>query len=398
LDSPILGNENKNSSKSIVVLGAGVAGIKIVKALQGKLPDSWRLVLIEENDYHQYLYKIHEVCNIKFNKEDIIVPLKKIIDANLIDFKQMKIESVNTSKSLVFTDRGSIPYDILAIGLGSHPAYYNIEGIQEHSLTLGSFEQALEIRIKILELLNKAKETGIPLKIVIGGGGFSGVELAGELIELLRVRYEEDGVVFPDKLVTIVEALPYILPGWDKDLSLLAQNYIEKMGGEIIFSNPVKKVEKNYLEMSSGQILEYDVLIWTGGVGYDPACGLDFEINNRRIVIDEFCRAKDQEKIYVAGDSACAVDSDGRPQPPTAHIAMVQGEVVAHNILSHIKGKPKKKYKFERVGEIITLGRSNALGDLFGFKFKGILARFLKKMVHYWYVNSIGGFRLLLWE
>jgi NADH dehydrogenase len=158
----------------------------------------------------------------------------------------------------------------------------------------------------------------------------------------------------------------------------------------------VVQVKEDLLVMRSGLVLEHDLFIWTGGVEHDPACGLGFDVNGRRIAVDEFCRAIGHEKVFVADDSACAVDSGGQPQPPTAHIAMAQGGVVAHNILSKVRGSRMEGYRFEKAGEIVTLGRSNAVGVLFGFKFRGVLARLLKKMVHYWYVNTIGGLRLLL--
>jgi len=385
------------SPKSVVVLGAGVAGIKIVKELQGRLPGAWRLVLIDENDYHQYLYRIHEVCNVKFREEDILVPLEKIIDMDKTDFRRVKVESVNPGRGLVITDEGEMSYDLLAVCLGSHPSYFDIEGIRGHSLTLGSYEQALEIRSRILQLFTEAKETGAPVKIVIGGGGFSGVELAGELLDWLPRLYEENGLVHPERLLTVVEAFPSILPGWEKSLSVEAQRYLEERGAEFVFNDPVIRVKEDRLKTGSGLTLRHDLFIWTGGVEHDPACGLGFDINGRRIAVDEFCRALGHTDVFVAGDSACAVDSGGQPQPPTAHIAMAQGGVVAHNILAQVRGGRMKEYRFERAGEIVTLGRSHAVGVLFGFKFRGVSAKLLKKMIHYWYVATIGGLRLLLW-
>ena len=391
-----MNNNEKETQKTIIVLGAGVAGIQIVQKLQNNLPEPWRLVLIEENDYHQYLYKIHEICNNEYNINDIKVPLCQIINMEKIVYKQETVESIDQQKSLVITNKSTIHFDVLAVCLGSHPIFYNIEGLEEHSLTLGNFDQALKIRAKVIGLVDKVQETKIPLKIVIGGAGFTGIELSGELTELLRVKYEEYDVSIPSNILTIVEAFPSILPGWDEELSLEAQNILERKGVDFILNNPVMKVEENKVVLQNGCILENDVFIWTGGVGYDPACGSTFEALSRRLVVDEFCRVKDNTRIFVAGDSACAIDSFGNFQPPTAHIAMSQGNVVGFNIRSLILGKPMKKFDFKRVGEIVTLGRSNAIGELFGFKFKGITAKIMKKIIHYWYVTSIGGYRLFL--
>jgi NADH dehydrogenase len=353
------------------------------------------LVLIDENDYHQFLYKIHEVCNKEYEEKDILVPLEKIIDMSKIDFKQTTVKSVNVEKKVVETQNGEEPYDILAVCLGSHPSYFNIEGAQKYSLTLGSFEQAKQIRAKIIELFEKSEGTEESIKIVIGGGGFSGVELAGELAEWLPVLYEKYSIQKPDTLVTIIEALPTILPGWDEKLCLEAQEILERKGVELILNDPISSVSEHSVEIKSGLVLNPDLFIWTAGVEGDPACGYDFEIKGRRIRVDEYCRAVDFKNIYVGGDSACAVNHEDVPQPPTAHIAMEQGNIIAHNILAQLRGDQLRKYEFDRVGEIVTLGRTHAVGDLFGLRFRGFLAKLMKKMVHYWYLHSIGGIKLL---
>jgi NADH dehydrogenase len=312
------------------------------------------------------------------------------------EFRQAKVVSVDPGRGLVVTDEGEMGYDLLAVCLGSHPAYFGIEGLREHSLILGSYEQAMGIRSRVLELFREARATGAPVRIVIGGGGFSGVELAGELLDWLPHLYGENGVPPPGKLLTVVEAFPSVLPGWEEGLSVEAGRYLEDRGAELVLNDPVTRVWEDRLETGSGLVLEHDLFIWTGGVEHDPACGLGFEVNGRRIAVDGFCRAAGHMEVYVAGDAACAVDSGGEPQPPTAHIAVAQGRVVARNVLAQVRGGRLEEYRFERAGEIVTLGGSYAVGVLFGFKFRGTLARLLKRLVHYWYVATVGGLRLLL--
>ena len=162
------------------------------------------------------------------------------------------------------------------------------------------------------------------------------------------------------------------------------------------FQLSVYGLREKRIELKSGKILEPDLIVWTGGVRGDPACGLDFDIKSRRIVIDEFCRVLGYDNIYVAGDSACATNDTGQPVPPTAHIAMVQGDIVSYNVESSLLGGTMKPYKNRHIGEIVTLGRTNAIGELYGIKYVGLLAKIMKKIVHLWYVYSIGGISLLL--
>jgi NADH dehydrogenase len=380
----------------IVILGAGVAGLRVAQRLGPRLdPSEANIIMIDENDYHQYLYRIHEICNLEYEEKDIIVPFSRILSKG-IDLRQASVQGIDTEGKIIITNKGDIPYDKCVIALGSHVTHFGIEGLEENSMTLNSFEAAKNIRARIYELFEKASETGIIPKILIGGGGFTGVELAGELCDSIPVLCERHGLEPSSNGITIVEALPSILPGWNEKQIILAQKTLRSKGVELILSDPVNRVSRNRVELKSGRIVEPDLFVWTGGVRGDPACGLDFQIKGRRIAIDDYCRAEGFEDVFVAGDSACAVNpGEGRPMPPTAHVAMVQGTTVAHNIVATLRGTPMKKYVYYRAGEIVTLGRTNAVGDLFGIRFSGFIATFMKKVVNWWYLQLIGGFSLL---
>ena len=389
---------NVQEPKKVVILGAGVAGLRVAQRLDKRTdPETARIILIDENDYHQYLYRIHEVCNLEHEEEEIIVPLSLLLRGRAVEFVQASVKTVAPARKIVETTNGEQPYDILVIALGSHVAYFDIEGLEENSMTLNSYEASKMIRARIRELIEEAEGSGLLPNIVIGGGGFTGVELAGELTDCLPILFERHGLESQGNWVTVVEAMPTILPGWDEKQVLRTQEFLQSRGVNLILNDPIVEVSPDRVKLKSGTVLELDLFIWTGGVRGDPACGMDFEIMSRRITIDDYCRAQGFDDIYVAGDSACAVDGQtGRPMPPTAHIAMVQADIVTHNITATLKGGEMKKYVFDRAGEIVTLGRTNAVGDLFGVKFSGWLAKFMKKVVHWWYLHSIGGFSLLL--
>jgi NADH dehydrogenase len=384
-------------STRIVILGAGVAGLRVAQRLERRLkPSEAQIILIDENDYHQYLYRIHEVCNLEYKDKEIIIPLSRVLGER-VEFLQASVQDIDTRKKIVISDKGDIPYDLCVIALGSHVTYFGIEGLEENTMILSSFDMAKCIRDKIHELFEKASETGNPPEILIGGGGFTGVELAGELSDCIPILYEKNNLEYSGTCVSIVEALPTILSGWNEKQVLLAQKVLKERDVELLLNDPVSRMTNNKVVMKSGKIYEPDLFVWTGGVRGDPACGLGFQVKGRRISIDDYCKAEGYEDIFVAGDSACAVDLDsGRPMPPTAHIAMIQGNIVAENIIAKLNESPMKKYVYKRAGEIVTLGKTNAVGDLFGFKFSGAFAMFMKKVVHWWYLHSIGGFSLLL--
>ena len=105
-------------------------------------------------------------------------------DVPQVEFKKAVVTNVDTKRKVVVTETGEEPYDVLIITLGSHPAYFNIPGIRENSLTLGSFSEAQVVRARIYALLEKAEKTGKAPEIIVGGAGFTGIELTGELTGL----------------------------------------------------------------------------------------------------------------------------------------------------------------------------------------------------------------------
>jgi NADH dehydrogenase len=381
----------------VVILGAGVAGLRVALKLESQIrPEKAQIILIDENDYHQLLYRIQKVCNFEYEEKDVVIPISRLIQGKKIEYKKMKIKSVDPENRIVITDVGDVTYDYLVVALGSHVEFFGIDGVEKNSLNLNSFESAKLIRTQLEELFSKFNEFDHAPKIVVGGGGFTGVELAGEISDWIEKIYQKEESNEKKPILTLIEATPSVLPGWNNDLINDVQDFLEARNIKLILNDPVVKVSSNEIELKSGLAVDGDLFIWTGGVRGDPACGINFTFKKNKILIDDFCRAQGFENVFVAGDSACTTDDTGRVMQPTAHIAMEQGDIVAHNIQSFIEGKEMKKYEYTRIGEIVTIGKSFAVGELYGIKFTGVLARILKKFVHLWYLRSIGGFSLML--
>lgn len=387
-----------NNTNRIVILGAGIGGLRVALELEKKLHSKrGKIVLVDENNYHQYLYRIHEVCGLEYEEKNIIVPLSKLIDGKNIQFKNLKVESIHTKRKFVETSRGVISYDILVIALGSHPTFFRVKGAEERSRVLNSFRSAKRIRYAVENLFKRAEGSGRLPKIVVAGGGFTGTELAGEFIDWLPVLVQRYNLPVREVLATIVEAMPNILPGWKQELSEKAQEVLNSRGIKIILGDPISTVLEDGLVLKSGRKVESDLTIWTCGVECNPVCAFQFEMASGRIKIDDYCRAIGFKEVYVVGDASCAIEAKtGLPLPPSAHIAMVQADIVSINIHASLTGGEMKRYVGNQVGEIVTLGRAYALGELLGFKLYGFLAKVMKRFIHWWYVRSIGGIRLLL--
>ena len=231
--------------KDIVILGAGVAGIRAALDLEKKIDSRMgRVVLVDENDYHQYLYKIQEVCNKDYEEKDIIVPISRLIKGKKIEFIKASVRTVDPERRVVKTTGGEMTYDILVIALGSHVTYFGIEGLEENSLALSSFEAAKEIRSRIEELFKEAERTGAPPNIVVGGRGFTGVELAGEIADWYPILCRAHNIVNPQYYASFVEMMPKILSGWDEGLVLNGQEVLSEIGIQLVLNDAVTRVSE----------------------------------------------------------------------------------------------------------------------------------------------------------
>lgn len=430
-------------ASKIVILGAGVTGLRIALNLNRKLPlKKEKIALVDRNDYHQLLYHLQKVCNESYREDEIVVPLKRLLRGNRIDFHKTEVLSINPSEKVVHTDSGDMDFDILVIALGSETNYHGLEGVQEHSLALDSYENAKKMRYAIESVFVEAAKRKRNPRIVIGGAGMTGVELMGEVAdwydllnreshERINEKYkictafneepefldEVDSYTPEDltkKHITLITNGKGIIPSWDRNLVGKGEDKLEELGVDLCFNSCIDSADDDYVYISSSRDkyladrlkIPYDLFIWSCGVkgntvATTPSCwpssDWKFKTKQGRIEVDEYCRAKGYDEIYVGGDCAYVTDDEGRPKSPTAHIAMEHADVIAHNIVASINEKRLKPYKFSHMGEIVTIGRTFAMADLFGFKFTGPLAKLMKKVVHWWYIHSIGGFRPTIW-
>ncbi len=384
--------------RRIVVLGAGVAGIRFILDFEPKVKSlgNVKITLVDQYDYHQYIHKLHEVAGGRSEPKEIVVPIKWLIRDKNVEFKQAKVESIDIEGKMVNTDKGNIQYDILVIALGSQTCYYGIKGLEKNSLGLKSVVESYQIRKKVDEIFESARERDKPLTFIIGGGGYTGVELAGEFAEYFPPLAEKYGVDPEDIKLIIVEAMDTILPEWGPKVTEGAMEILRSKGVNVMLNQPIVKADGRGITVKNGEKISADLLVWTGGVEGVTVCPAFDYGNSKRVLISNICEATNAPDVYAIGDCAFVCDvSTNEPFAPSAHIAMEQASFLAKNLYAQIVGKPQKDYVPKHLGEIVSIGREHAVGSLWGIQLKGWIARIAKKMIHIGYVYSIGGVRLM---
>jgi NADH dehydrogenase len=364
----------------VVVLGAGYGGLMTAVKFEEKVKrlEDVEIVLVDRNDFHQYLHLAYEIVTGVKKPSDLTMPLSELLENRKIQFFQGNVSKVDLDEKTVITDKGNVPYDELVIALGSEPDYHHIKGAHENSFCVDSVEAAAQIKDK-LKTMEKEKQPNI----VVGGGGFTGVELAGEIVDEFNC------------CVTVLEGSNTLVPSWNKpEFSKKIAEVLADMGSKLILGKFISEVKPDSIMLNDGSQIEYDLFIWAGGVqGSQVVSSSGLRMGkNGRVLINEFCEAVGFPGVYVVGDCALVVDSDtGAVLPQCVEIALQQAEVVAQNLYADVTQRERTAYVPKFSGLILAIGERYGIGQVLGVKVEGRLAQTIKRIIHLRYVYEIAG-------
>lgn len=345
--------QNSQEKQHIAILGGGFAGISAALSLNQYLEseDKYEIIVIDKKDfqlYHAALYEAatteHGLVEAKKVKRTLTIPYSQIFGKTKVKVFKGYVERIELNDGKIITDSRIIYFDYLLIALGSIADFYGIESIAQYGFTLKSLEDAIMVRNRVEDLITK-KDSG---RIVIGGGGFAGVEFAAELYNLVRHECQHHNKNFDNYKITIVEGATTYLPGLSEKVSSIVSKRLQQVGIEGRFSTLLTEAGKDYVMLNNKEKMECDLLIWTGGV---RSCRLpvdtDLERDKKdRTNITEFLNLKNFRNVFLAGDNGCFTDpKTKKPLPQTAQEAIHQGKHAAKNIYRLIKSKMLLPYQ-----------------------------------------------------
>jgi len=391
----------------IVILGAGYGGLYTALKLENLLEKrkNCEILLIDRNEHHQLKTELHEVAAAKKSPETVTIPIKNILKHRRIGFLKAEITNINFPWKTVTTANGEVKYDKLVIALGSQTEFFGIPELEEHTLTLTSIKDAYNIKRHIRNMFiqaTKIKDKNArraTLTFVIGGGGFTGVELATELADYLARLSKEQGISQKTPHLVLVEAGSRILPGFDVKLANKALHVIKSKGIKLMLKTPVVAFDGDTIQLKTNQEIRTKTLIWTGGVRANALiAGSGLKCGPRgRAVVNPFLESVDYAGVYLVGDNSLVLDTaTGRPLAPTAQLALQEAETAAYNIYAELTGKRRRRFKPKIVGQFVSLGGHQAVGWIWRFRVSGVLAWLLKRLSVFRYLNLIGGPKLMI--
>lgn len=383
--------------KHIVVLGGGFAGVATVHNLRKKFSKGEaKITLIDKRSYHLFTPSLYEVATSEEPKGNIAFPFTELFDKK-VTFIKAQVLSVNPKEQTIKVKDGEeIPYDYLVLALGSEPAYYHIPGLKEYSITLKSLQDAVIMRNKIMNMCCKEGECKRKVQVVIGGGGFSGTELAAELLTY-KSKLARQHHLSPSCLeITIIQGSNRLLNELDERVSKLAEKRVKGRNVHFAFGGHIAKVTDTSVFTDNNNVYPYDILVWTGGVeGNQLAQKSNLPVNKRgQVVVNDFLQIEGFKNVFAVGDNAQFIDKKSQhPVPTVAPVAEDEGKVAAENIIRSIKGDALIAYKYFHFGYVVPLKGRYAVAQLTGgLHFDGVLGWALQQIVLLRYLLGILSF------
>ena len=378
--------------KQIVIAGGGFAGIAAGLSLTKRLSkQKAKIMIVDRNPFHLFTPSLYEVATSEEPQKNVAIPFKEIF-GNKVEIITGEITSINPKTQNIKLKDSEISYDYLTLALGSEPAYYDIAGLLQYSLPLKTVTDAIKIKDSIHKLYDLKAPKNEMVNIIIGGGGFSGTELAAELTEYVH-KLSKEHKMSPSLIkVFIIQGSDKLLKELDEHVSSVAEKRLRKMGAEIIFGSHIKEVSQNKLKTDKNQEFLFDLLIWTGGVRANVLLSKSgFAVNKGgQVLVDQYLQTEDHKNVFAVGDIAEFIDPiSQKPVPGVAQVAEEEGKIAGENILRILKNEPLIPYKFRHFGYVIPLRGRFAVFSSGNLHISGFIGWLIQQFVFLRYLLGI---------
>jgi NADH dehydrogenase len=385
------------AQKKILILGGGFAGVYAAQRLERLLaPADASICLINRENYFVYQPMLPEVISGSINFTDIVSPIRRLCPRTQLILRE--VEEIDLERRIVTVSPGFRPrrlevsYDYLVICLGTVTNYYGMPGLMEHALPFRTLVDAVSLRNRVIRSLEEADVVQEPelrkqlLTFVVGGGGFSGVEVIAELNDFVRAVARNYGRILPEEIrCVLVHSGERILPEMSRPLAEFAQRLLARRGVEILLKDRLAGATSGKAILKSGLEIPSNTIVSTVPSAMPAVLDrLNCEKDKGRLLVDGNLALKGYEgAVWSIGDCASIRTVSGNQAPPTAQHAIREATVVAANISAEIKHKDTRTvFAFEGLGKLGALGHNSAVAEVFGVPISGFAAWLMWRSIY----------------
>ncbi|MGF1535035.1 MAG: NAD(P)/FAD-dependent oxidoreductase [Elainellaceae cyanobacterium] len=364
------------SSPRIVILGGGFAGLYAALKLDEL---AWEqkptIILADQRDRFVFAPLLYELISGELETWEVAPPYVDLLANTCVQFQQLTVSGVAVDTKLVyFQDAEPIPYDYLLLALGGETPLDIVPGAAEHALPFRTVEDAYRLKqaLQQLEASNRDR-----IRVAVVGGGYSGVELACKLSDQLGERGR----------VRIIEMSDEIL-GHSTDFNRdAASKALEERQVWVDLETKVTQVEADSISLEYRQQVDtipVDVVLWTVGTKVtEVVTYMPLEKNDRqKLLTTPTLQTPNHPEIFALGDVAEVYDSSGDRVPITAQAALQEAQFAAWNIWASATNRPLLPFRYQHLGEMMSLGVDNATLTGLGITLDGPMAHVARRLAY----------------
>ncbi len=393
--------EPEEIALEVAILGGGFTGVHCAQSLAKSAgPDlASRCGIISDQNYMVFQPMLAEVAGSSISPRHVVNPLRLLcrgigaycgtVTAIDLEKRQLEISAGDFSRNF------RMSFKHLVLSLGAEIDLRRVPGMPEHALLMQNVGDAMILRARIISRIEEANIELDPVRrrslltFVVVGGGYSGVETAGELLDLLHSMVGFYARISAEDIrVILVHSREYILPTMDRDLSQYAMEKLRERGLELVLGRRVRAMTATRVYLDNGTHIETTTTVSTVGnaphriiAGLCRRYGLPNEKNRLRVGAD--MRVEGFDFLWAAGDCALVPRSGEEGYcPPTAQFAMRQGTLLGKNLHRAIQGLPTRPFRFRGLGELASIGHHTAVANVMGIRMSGFLAWFMWRTVY----------------
>ena len=398
------------NKKKIVILGGGFAGVECARRLESEFgtDSEVELVMVSEDNFLLFTPMLPQVASGMIETRHIVLPIRTICKKT--KFYEGRVKNIDPYGKLVTLwgtgDKRSISihYDFLVVALGSETNFFGMADVEKNAYTMKTLNDAVMLRNRVIDMLEQAENETNPilrksfLNFVVVGGGFAGIETAGELMDLLLDARKHYPTIHKEDLkVIVLEALGMILPGFNTKLADFAKDKMVERGIDIRLKTAVTSFDgnevtiksldehpKDSVDTSKIDSIVTKTLIWTAGV--TPVNTIKrsmFKTDKGKVIVNDYLEVSDFPGVFAIGDCALHLDPETqRPLPPTAQIAEAQAKIAAKNLIAIIKNSKKEKFVYHSKGQMAIIGKRSGIATFLGINISGFWAWLIWRNVY----------------
>jgi len=395
----------------VLVLGGGFAGVRTAVELEKRLGrrrdvEIW---LVSRENFMLFTPLLPEACSGVLEPRHVVSPLRGMLRHASSWAITAEVERIDVDARTVTVlggdgDEHHLHYDTLVLALGGVTHTFGIPGVAEYAAGMKTLADAFGLRNRMIEMLERADleedeaSRAAQLSFVVGGGGFSGVETAGEMEEFLRrVRRRYYPKIDPSWIRTyLVELNDRLLPEMPAEMGEYARSRLTRRGFDVRLGTAIREVREDAVVVARGDATETipaRTVVWTGGVRPAPIVSeAGVEVDKAGRAVTRPTMETSREGVYAIGDCAAIPDVDGQEgarHAPTAQNAVREARRLAANIVARIDGGSPIPFRYRPLGQLASIGHHTGIGVVFGIRVRGWLAWFMWRGYYWWQTPGI---------